>query len=134
MWQARATTGGFRAWRLAMNYNERHRSSRRPIELHIDKLVLVGFQPGDRYRIGEAVQSELSRLLTEQGIASTSAQSISIDRLTGERFSMSAGMSVLDQGRQIARTIHRAFERVGINDGCDLARNQSTRNNPYRGG
>ena len=37
------------------------------VELHIEELVLHGFAPGDRYRIGEAVERELQRLLTVQG-------------------------------------------------------------------
>lgn len=42
---------------------------RRPdIELHIDELVLHGFDPKDRHRIGDAVQSELARLLAERGL------------------------------------------------------------------
>jgi hypothetical protein len=42
---------------------------RRPeIELHIDELVLHGFDPRDRHRIGDAVQSELTRLLAERGL------------------------------------------------------------------
>ena len=34
------------------------------INLHIDELVLHGFAAGDRYAIADAVQSELSRLLS----------------------------------------------------------------------
>ena len=44
---------------------------KQPIDLHIDKLVLYGFSPGDRYRIGDSVETELVRLLTEQGIPPT---------------------------------------------------------------
>jgi len=38
------------------------------IELHIEELVLHGLSPGDRYRIGEAVEQELTRLLADQGV------------------------------------------------------------------
>jgi hypothetical protein len=97
---------------MAMSFGEKQELLRRPIELHIEKLVLNGFQPRDRYRIGEAVQSELSRLLTEQGIASTFEQSISIDRLKAGNLSISLGMSALNQGNQMARLVYRTFERV----------------------
>ncbi len=40
------------------------------IELRIDELVLEGFSPGDRYRISEAIESELTRLLADQGLSS----------------------------------------------------------------
>lgn len=35
----------------------------RPIEVHIGELVLEGFPPAHRLRIGEALERELSRLL-----------------------------------------------------------------------
>lgn len=39
------------------------------IELHIEELALEGFAPGDRYRIADALQHELARLLTAQGLS-----------------------------------------------------------------
>lgn len=38
------------------------------IVIEIDELVLHGFPPGDRYRIGEAVQAELARIFAERGL------------------------------------------------------------------
>ena len=38
------------------------------IVIEIDELVLHGFPPGERYRIGEAVQAELARILGERGL------------------------------------------------------------------
>ena len=38
------------------------------VRLRIEELVLDGFAPGDRYRIGEAVERELARLLAERGV------------------------------------------------------------------
>jgi hypothetical protein len=38
------------------------------IEVTIDELVLHGVAPGDRYAIAEALQVELGRLLTDQGV------------------------------------------------------------------
>jgi hypothetical protein len=32
-------------------------------------MALHGFSPGDRYRIGEAVEQELSRILADEGMA-----------------------------------------------------------------
>jgi hypothetical protein len=40
----------------------------REIELHIEELVLHGFKPGDRWRIGDAVEEELRGLLRANGI------------------------------------------------------------------
>ena len=38
------------------------------VRVHIQELVLDGFAPGDRYRIGEVVERELARLLAERGL------------------------------------------------------------------
>ena len=38
------------------------------IELHIEELVLDGFAPADRYRIGDMIERELSRLLSQGGV------------------------------------------------------------------
>jgi hypothetical protein len=38
------------------------------IEVHIGELVLHGIDPADRHRVGDAVQSELARLLGERGL------------------------------------------------------------------
>ena len=108
-----------------MSYEERQGRRHRAIELHIEKLVLNGFQLGDRYRIGDAVQHELSRLLTEQGIALTFAQSISINCLNAGTFSMSSGMSALDKGHQMAEAVYRAFERADNGTRLNGARNQN---------
>ena len=36
--------------------------------------MLHGFAPGDRYRIGDAVERELARLFAEQGVPPSLAQ------------------------------------------------------------
>ena len=38
------------------------------VEVRIDSLVLTGFRPEDRHRIGSALQAELARLLVEHGV------------------------------------------------------------------
>ena len=43
----------------------------REIEAQIEELVLHGFPPSERYRIADAMQAELARLLTEQGLSVT---------------------------------------------------------------
>lgn len=44
---------------------------RRPdVTVHIEELVLHGFDAADRHRIGDAVQRELARLLAERGLGS----------------------------------------------------------------
>jgi hypothetical protein len=40
----------------------------REIEVHIEELVLQGFVPGHRWRIGDALEHELLRLLEKKGL------------------------------------------------------------------
>jgi hypothetical protein len=41
------------------------------VNLHIQEMVLHGFAPHDRYTIGDALQHELTRLLTTHGAPSS---------------------------------------------------------------
>jgi hypothetical protein len=43
----------------------------RIFELHIDELVLNGFARRDRLSIGDAIERELTRLITESGLIVT---------------------------------------------------------------
>ena len=51
----------------------------RPIRVHIDELVLHGFDPLDRYAIGDAVRNELTEALGDGGWRD--AASVAIPRL-----------------------------------------------------
>jgi hypothetical protein len=44
------------------------------LELHVEELVLHGFAPGDRYRIGEALERTLTQLFVEQGVSASVAR------------------------------------------------------------
>jgi len=75
-----------------------------PIHLDIDQLVLHGFKPADRHRIGDVVERELGQLLAEQG---TSAKDAEIPQLSGEfHYPCDAGAEYI--GAQIAKTVHAA--------------------------
>lgn len=75
------------------------------IELHIEELVLLGFAPGDRYRIGAAVERELAWLL-EQGEGLSLAQSSEITFLDGGRFEVARDSKAETVGAQIARAVY----------------------------
>lgn len=51
-----------------MNIPQSAIRSPQSVNLHIEELVLHGFAPHDRHRIGDAVERELLRLLTERGV------------------------------------------------------------------
>lgn len=75
------------------------------IHLHIEELVLHGFAPGDRHRIGEAVQRELARLFTEEATPPALAKSAAIDRLNGGTFQMTSAPRPEATGAQVARAV-----------------------------
>lgn len=78
----------------------------RNVELQIEELVLQGFAPEDRYLIGEAVQEELARLLTERGVPPLLAQGGEVGHLDGGSFAMIPGMKAEAIGSQIAQAIY----------------------------
>jgi hypothetical protein len=77
------------------------------IELHIEELVLHGFAPCDRYRIGDAVEIELARLIAEHGLPGPSRGSASIDQLDAGSFPVSAGASAQSLGSHVAQKAYR---------------------------
>jgi hypothetical protein len=81
------------------------RSQKSEINLHIAELVLHGFAPGDRHRISEAVQQELTRLISEQTISLASLKSISRDKVDGGAFHMANAAKPAAVGAQIAGAV-----------------------------
>ncbi len=81
------------------------------VELYIEELVLHGFPPGDRYRLGEAVERELVRLLTEQGVASGLTHVGDIARLDGGAFAVQPGAGAEGIGVQVAQSIYQSFNQ-----------------------
>ena len=76
------------------------------IELHIEELVLLGFEPGDRKRIAEAVESELEVLFARQGVLQLLEAGGEIDNLDGGSFNVAANSRVEVIGKQVARAVY----------------------------
>jgi hypothetical protein len=76
------------------------------VELHIEELVLHSFEPGDRHRIGEAAERELSRLFTEQGTPPSLTRGHEIARVDGGTFEAKQGSTVEAVGAQVARAVY----------------------------
>ncbi len=81
------------------------------IELHIEELVLHGFERKDRYAIGEAIQHELTRLLTEQGVHPSLGQRYKVARVDGGTFDVKQGTKAETIGMHVARTVYRGLKR-----------------------
>ena len=75
------------------------------IELHIEELVLDGFEPHQRYEIAEALRTRLGEVLTERGLPSSLGDTSSIDA-----GSISFG-GASRTGAAAADAIYRGFTR-----------------------
>ncbi len=81
------------------------------VEVHIGELVLHGFAAGDRYAIGEAVERELARLLTEQGVPPGLAQGGEVARLDGGSFAVEPGLRAEAVGTLVAQAVYGGLSR-----------------------
>ena len=82
------------------------------IDLYIDELVLHGFSPGDRYPVGDAVQQELTRLFTEQGLPPTLAQGGNVAHLDGGAFQVKSHLQAKTVGGQIASAVYGGLSSI----------------------
>ena len=81
------------------------------IELHIEELVLSGFAHGDRYRIAEGVEQELSRLLADRGVPQSLAQDGEIASVDGGSIEVAQGSRAEAIGAQVAQAVYGGFRR-----------------------
>ena len=80
----------------------------RELEIHIEEVVLRNFSPGDRSRIGDALESELANLVRQHGL-STTTRSMSIDRLDAGSFKVAPGARAQTVGGPVAEAV---FEQL----------------------
>jgi hypothetical protein len=77
------------------------------VELHVEELVLEGFDPRDRHRIRDAVGRELTRLMGEgRGLQGVKRGSHVPELHSG--FSMRAGSTPERTGAQVAKAVYEA--------------------------
>lgn len=81
------------------------------VELHIEELVLHGFSPGDRYRIGEAVEQELSRLLADRGVPESLERGGEVASVDGGAFEVAPGSKAEVVGAQVAKAVYEGLGR-----------------------
>jgi len=83
----------------------------RRIELNIEELVLHGFSPGDRYRIGEAVEQELSRMFADQGVPQSLERGREIANMDGGAFEVATGSRAQVVGVEVAKAVYGGLGR-----------------------
>ena len=81
------------------------------VELHIEELVLHGFAPGDRYRIGEAMERELVRLFSEQSVPPSLAYAWEVATLDAGPFGAAPGAKPGNVGAQVAQAVYGVLTR-----------------------
>jgi hypothetical protein len=81
------------------------------IELHIEELVLHGFAHGDRYRIGEAVERELTRLLADRGVPQSLERGGEIASVDGGAFEVAQGSRAQVVGAQVAKAVYGGLKQ-----------------------
>lgn len=82
------------------------RDAPRAVELRIEELVLHGFTPAERYRIGDAVERELARLFAAQGVPATLGQGREITRLDAGAVEIQPGTNAELTGALLAQAIY----------------------------
>lgn len=76
------------------------------IKLHIEELVLHGFERIDRFRIGAAIEGELIRLLNEQGVPSLFSHNGEFARMDHGTFNLAPNAKAEAIGSQVARQVY----------------------------
>jgi hypothetical protein len=76
------------------------------IEVYIEELVLHGFTANDRYRIGDALQVELTRMFSEQGMPPGFARNIETDRVDAGSFHVVTGAQPQTIGAHLAQSLY----------------------------
>ena len=77
------------------------------LELHIEELVLHGFPASDRFRVGDAVERELSRLIAAHGLGL--AGPVSVERLNTGAFKVAVNATPHVIGAQLAHKLYRGL-------------------------
>ena len=85
--------------------------TQRNIELEIEQLVLHGFPPTDRHRIGEAVRIELARQLAKHGAPNSLARGGRIIQVDAGSFDVTPGSSPGTVGVQVAQSVYEGLKR-----------------------
>ena len=80
--------------------------SRHSVELHIEELVLHGFEPAHRYAIGEAIERELTRLFTEHDAPAAITYDGEIAHLDGGTFQIDPDSRPETIGARVAQAIY----------------------------
>jgi hypothetical protein len=81
------------------------------IELRIEELVLYGFSPADRLRIGAALEGELARLLAEGGLPEGLAGGTQVEAIDAGSFVRGPLATPVSIGGEVAQAVYKGMNR-----------------------
>ena len=83
------------------------------VELYIDELVLDGFDPSERYRIGDALEAELRKLLLKgdlpAAVSSARQTNFEYDSVDANPIQLESNPSSRSVGGEVAGALHGAL-------------------------
>lgn len=79
------------------------------IQVHIQELILHGFDPATRYHVADAVQSELTRLFAHQPVSHALQQGGEARYLNAGSFKVTPTMKADAIGSQVARSVYNSL-------------------------
>ena len=79
------------------------------IEVYIDEIILHGFSPHQRYDIAGAIETELKRLFTEQGMPAPLQKGGRTHTLNAGSFTMQQESKGETLGNNIAGSVYKSF-------------------------
>lgn len=82
------------------------------INLHIDRLVLdgVNLKPGQQHLVQAGLEAELSRLLTDQELASGFVRNLAVPRVTTGGIQLAGDNNPSQLGQQIAQSVYGGID------------------------
>ena len=82
------------------------------LELQIEELVLHGFAPLARYRVADAAERELARLIAEGGLPRALLAGGDVAYLDGGRFIVAPGSEPAAIGLQVAQSLYAGLSKA----------------------
>lgn len=79
------------------------------VQVTIDELSLTGFPEFDHVRVGETIEVELARLLSERGIPDALTAGWTAERIQGPSIPAQAGRDANDWGGEVAAAIYEGL-------------------------
>lgn len=86
------------------------------INLHIERLLLDGVHiaPNQRHLLQVSIEAELTRLLTQGGVAASMSQGLAVPKISAANLQLTSGTNPTQLGQQIAASV---YSGIGNNNG-----------------